>query len=431
MRMTFMLPAFWLAAVGYPAAPFALAAEPQALTLTQALQRTLQHDATLQAFPYQLRMAEAAQLQAAVRPSPELAVTLENVAGSGDSRGLSGAELSLSLSQQIELGQKRERRLELAQGQSQLQRDNYELARLEALANTTEHYLQLLRLQQLRQWAAANISREQALLNTAQLRSNAGTLLDADISRIKLRLVRSKITLADINQAIESRRYRLAAGWNAAPDFARVSGDLAALPQLPPLSILQSQLQHSTTLQRYVTLQRIAQSQLRLTEANSQADIRWSVGLKRNEATNDTSLLLGFSLPLNLTDPNPGQRRAQLAEQQLMAMQQQLSATQLSLLLQQQWLALEQLRGTVQAIDTLLLPEAMQLRQLSLSGYQQGQIDLLSVLSAEEELAQAGRDLIESQSNFHLNLLQLERLTGQPITLNSTEPVITAEKNND
>lgn len=431
MRMTFMLPAFLLAAVGYPAAPYVLAAEPQALTLTQALQRTLQHDATLQAFPYQLRMAEAAQLQAAVRPSPELAVTLENVAGSGDSRGLSGAELSLSLSQQIELGQKRERRLELAQGQSQLQRDNYELARLEALANTTEHYLQLLRLQQLRQWAAANIRREQALLNTAQLRSNAGTLLDADISRIKLRLVRSKITLADINQAIESRRYRLAAGWNAAPDFVRVSGDLAALPQLPPLSILQSQLQHSTTLQRYVTLQRIAQSQLRLTEANSQADIRWSAGLKRNEATNDTSLLLGFSLPLNLTDPNPGQRRAQLAEQQLMAMQQQLSATQLSLLVQQQWLALEQLRGTVQAIDTLLLPEAVQLRQLSLSGYQQGQIDLLSVLSAEEELAQAGRDLIESQSNFHLNLLQLERLTGQPITLNSTEPVITAEKNND
>jgi cobalt-zinc-cadmium efflux system outer membrane protein len=431
MRMTFMLPAFLLAAVGYPAAPYVLTAEPQALTLTQALQRTLQHDATLQAFPYQLRMAEAAQLQAAVRPSPELAVTLENVAGSGDSRGLSGAELSLSLSQQIELGQKRERRLELAQGQSQLQRDNYELARLEALANTTEHYLQLLRLQQLRQWAAANIRREQALLNTAQLRSNAGTLLDADISRIKLRLVRSKITLADINQAIESRRYRLAAGWNAAPDFVRVSGDLAALPQLPPLSILQSQLQHSTTLQRYVTLQRIAQSQLRLTEANSQADIRWSAGLKRNEATNDTSLLLGFSLPLNLTDPNPGQRRAQLAEQQLMAMQQQLSATQLSLLVQQQWLALEQLRGTVQAIDTLLLPEAVQLRQLSLSGYQQGQIDLLSVLSAEEELAQAGRDLIESQSNFHLNLLQLERLTGQPITLNSTEPVITAEKNND
>ena len=107
----------------------------------------MQHDATLQAFPYQLRMAEAAQLQAAVRPTPELAVALENVAGSGDSRGLSGAELSLSLSQQIELGQKRERRLELAQGQSQLQRDNYELARLEALANTTEHYLQLLRLQ--------------------------------------------------------------------------------------------------------------------------------------------------------------------------------------------------------------------------------------------------------------------------------------------
>lgn len=430
MRMTFMLPAL-LVAVGYSAAPFALGAERQTLTLAQALQRTLQHDATLQTFPYQLRMAEAAQLQAAVTPNPELAVTLENVAGTADNPGLSGAELSLSLSQQIELGQKRERRLELALSQSQLQRDNYELARLDALANTTGHYLQLLRLQQLQLWASAKISREQTLLNTAQLRSNAGTLLDADISRIKLRLVRSTITQADINQATESQRYRLAASWHAVPDFTQVNGELAVLPQLPPLSMLQSQLQRSATLQRFVTLQRIAQSQLRLTEANSQADMRWSAGLKRDQASNETSLLLGVSLPLNLKDPNQGQRQAQLAEQQLLATQQQLSATQLTLLLQQQWLNLQQLRDTVQAIETQLLPEAKALRQLSLHGYQQGQIDLLNVLSAEEELAQAERELIESQSNFHLNLLQLERLTGQPLTLDSTKPVITVEKQHD
>ncbi|WP_445765605.1 hypothetical protein [Rheinheimera sp.] len=52
MRMTFVLPAI-LVAIGYSAAA---AAEPAPLTLAQALQRTLQHNASLQAFPYQLRM---------------------------------------------------------------------------------------------------------------------------------------------------------------------------------------------------------------------------------------------------------------------------------------------------------------------------------------------------------------------------------------
>ena len=427
MRMTFVLPAI-LVAIGYSAAA---AAEPAPLTLAQALQRTLQHNASLQAFPYQLRMAEAAQLQAAIGPNPELDVSLENVLGTGDSRGLTAAELTLSLSQQIELGDKRQRRIELAHSQSQLQQDNYELARLDALANTTGQFVQLLRLQHLQQWASDKISREQALLATAQRRSLAGNLHDADISRIKLRLIRSEIELSDLKQAAQSQRYQLAASWNNAPDFVAVSGDLTALPAVPALAALQQQLQQSRTLQRFTSLQRVAQSQLRLTDANSKADIRLSAGLRRDEASNDNALVLGFSMPLSLSDPKAGQRQANRAEQALLASQQQQSQTGLLHLLQQQWHSLEQLRLAVQTMQSRLLPEATQLHSLSLQGYQQGQLDLLSLLSASEELALAERDLIEGQSRFHLTLLELERLTGQPISQNTAIPVVRLEQRHE
>ena len=427
MRMTFMLPAL-LAAIGYSAA---LTAEPQTLTLTQALQRTLQHNAALQAYPYQLRMAEAAQLQATIRPNPELDVSLENVLGTGDSRGLAAAELTLSLSQQIELGDKRQRRIELAHSQSQLQQDNYELARLEALANTTGQFVQLLRLQHLQQWASDKISREQALLATAQRRSLAGNLHDADISRIKLRLIRSEIELSDLKQTAQGQRYQLAASWNNAPDFVAVSGDLTALPAVPALAALQLKLQQSPTLQRFTSLQRVAQSQLRLTDANSKADIRLSAGLRRDEASNDNALVLGFSMPLSLSDPKAGQRQANRTEQALLASQQQQSQTGLLHLLQQQWHTLEQLRLAVQTMQSRLLPEATQLHSLSLQGYQQGQLDLLSLLSASEELALAERDLIEAQSRFHLTLLELERLTGQPISQNTALPVVRLEQRHE
>lgn len=427
MRMTFVLPAI-LVAIGYSAAA---AAEPAPLTLAQALQRTLQHNASLQAFPYQLRMAEAAQLQAAIGPNPELDVSLENVLGTGDSRGLTAAELTLSLSQQIELGDKRQRRIELAHSQSQLQQDNYELARLDALANTTGQFVQLLRLQHLQQWASDKISREQALLATAQRRSLAGNLHDADISRIKLRLIRSEIELSDLKQAAQSQRYQLAASWNNAPDFVAVSGDLTALPAVPALAALQQQLQQSRTLQRFTSLQRVARSQLRLTDANSKADIRLSAGLRRDEASNDNALVLGFSMPLSLSDPKAGQRQANRAEQALLASQQQQSQTALLHLLQQQWHSLEQLRLAVQTMQSRLLPEATQLHSLSLQGYQQGQLDLLSLLSASEELALAERDLIEAQSRFHLTLLELERLTGQPISQNTAIPVVRLEQRHE
>jgi cobalt-zinc-cadmium efflux system outer membrane protein len=427
MRMTLTLTALLSAVL----CSQLLHAETTTLTLAQALQRTLQHDTNLLTFPYQFRMAEAEEVQASITPNPELDVTLENVLGTGENRALASAELTLSLSQQIELGQKRQRRLTLAQHQSQLQRDNYELARLDALAATSLQYLQLLRLQRLHTWANDKIAREQTLLTTAEGRSKTGNLLDADISRIRLRLIRSKIELADITQAIESRRYRLAARWQAAPDFTEVAGDISLLPLLPALSALQTQLQRNPALQRYATLARIAQSQLRLTEANSKADIRFSAGVRRNEASNDNAVVFGFSMPLTLSDPNQGRLQAEVAEQALLLRQQQLARTELSLFIQQQWLSLEQLRGTVQAINNLLLPEAKQLRQASLRSYQQGQLDLLSLLSAEEELAQAERDVIESQSRFHFTLLELEQLTGQPMILTSTAAVAALEYSND
>ena len=79
-------------------------------------------------------------------------------------------------------------------------------------------------------------------------------------------------------------------------------------------------------------------------------------------------------------------------------------------------------------MQSRLLPEATQLHSLSLQGYQQGQLDLLSLLSASEELALAERDVIEAQSRFHLTLLELERLTGQPISQNTAIPVVMLER---
>jgi cobalt-zinc-cadmium efflux system outer membrane protein len=47
-------------------------------------------------------------------PNPELAVELENFAGTGELRGIDALETTLSLSQVIELGDKRSRRVEVA-----------------------------------------------------------------------------------------------------------------------------------------------------------------------------------------------------------------------------------------------------------------------------------------------------------------------------
>src|SRR5690606_37808167 len=58
--------------------------------------------------------AEARLRQARVRPNPTLALDLENVAGSGPYSGFDGGDLSLSLSQDLELWGRRTARVSTA-----------------------------------------------------------------------------------------------------------------------------------------------------------------------------------------------------------------------------------------------------------------------------------------------------------------------------
>ncbi len=144
------------------------------LSLAQALQRTLTHNPGLQLYPYQQRINDAAAISAGVRPNPELQVELADVLGTGDSSGVKSAELTLSLSQLIELGDKRQKRLELTQWQSELTERQYQLDKVDALAATMRSFLQLLHQQALLNWAEQKIAMEQQALNLAERACTSG-----------------------------------------------------------------------------------------------------------------------------------------------------------------------------------------------------------------------------------------------------------------
>lgn len=413
MRMIFTMP-LSAALLCYASSSWAQASQ---IDLQDALQKTLKQSPALQTFPYQLRLTEAERLQAGFRPNPEIGVSLENVAGTGSSQGLDNAELTLSLSQLIEMGDKRAKRLEKNQWQSELVRQQFEISRLDTLASTTRSYIRLVELQQLEAQLHKRIVREQRLLDIAKQRASASSLSDADVTRIELSLTRSQLELVARQNAIINARHQLAAHWVQEPDFTQVKGDLNHLPLLPTLAQLQDSLMRSADLAFFVTQSRLYESELQLAQADQQADIRVNAGVRRIESLNDNALVLGISMPWQLSDPSEARRQAAQAQIELTSLQQQQKQTALRLLTQQIYLELEQLRQYSQVLQSQLIPQTQRLQRQSELGYQQGQVDLFNLLSAEQELRQAETDLITAQTRFHLQLLELERLTGQGFTL--------------
>lgn len=394
---------------------FSVTAQP--LAVQTALQKTLLGSPQLQLYPYQQRIDDAHRIQAGLRPNPELALSVENVLGNGSLSGVNSAELTLTLSQLIELGDKRQRRLDVAGAGAQLSQAQFELDRVDVLARTMHDYLAVLRLQTMQQWTTERQNTEQNALQVALERSRAGLVTDADVLRLKSRVLQSQLDLKALHAEQQAAMRQLAANWASEADFSAVEGDLAVLPLLPALSDLLVALDNAPQFNLYLTTERLSSALQNLAVANGQTDVTVGAGVRRNEQLNENALVLSVSMPLALSNPNAGNIAAAQAQSAKSSRQLQLSRQQLQLsvgrLYQQITLLAAQIHDQQQAI----LPAAHSVLQSTLKGYETGIFDMTDLLSAHEDLLNAKRNIIEAQAQFHHQLVELERLTGMPLVV--------------
>ena len=387
----------------------------QPLSLAQALERTLAFNPTLSQYPYRLRELEAQRLQAGLRPNPNLNLELENVLGSGQNQGIDNADITLSFSQLIELGDKRQMRVNVQDQALQQQNAQYEWDRLRVLAETTKRFYQVLNWQQLREWNRQRIQKITESLNIIRVRAAAGAVSDADVSRMAYRLAEVELEQQGFDSEFHNARYQLSQQWLQSPDFDALQGDIRVLPASPSLLRLEQAVNDAPELLLLQQQYALEQTSLRLAQANGKADVTLDAGLRYSRSGSDGALVFGLSMPLNLNNPNQGNidaARARLdgvsfAQAQL----RQALRSQVKALAHQERRA----RERVSQLDRQLLPQAQKLLVSTRAGYQHGQISVLQLLDAQEVLFNAQRQLIEAHFAVFETLLNMQRLTGQPL----------------
>jgi cobalt-zinc-cadmium efflux system outer membrane protein len=80
-------------------------------------------------------------LQAGLRPNPELEVEIEELAGGGERSGFEGAETTIRIDHPIELGDKRAKRVRVAQFDKELVEWDYRAARLDVIREATQAFV--------------------------------------------------------------------------------------------------------------------------------------------------------------------------------------------------------------------------------------------------------------------------------------------------
>ncbi len=385
----------------------------QVLTLEEAVNRVLQHNPNVNIYSSEVEARSYEAQQAGFIPNPELSVEVENVAGSGAFSGTDSAETTILLNQKIELGGKRQKRLDFGLLDKQLAELEYASIQAELVATTTEQFIAVLAAQE-----RLALSKEQAnlagkVLQTVSERISAGKTAEIERLRFQALLVEAELRAKQAHTELVAARNALAALWDhAEADFVEVQGDLKRLPVLPDQEHLVARLQHSPLLAiKQATVQK-AEKSIVLERAKQIPDLTFSVGGKSFEETNDHALVAAVSVSLPLFDRNQGGiGAAQARHFQALA---KARAMELLLLtrLDQVWQRLQAAYLEAETLSHELLPAVQKSFESIAYGYQAGKFGYLEVLDAERALFEMKDRYLESLVSCHQAHAELERLLG-------------------
>ncbi len=393
------------------------------LTLAGAVELALKRHPELVASRYELTAAQARALQAGLRINPELGVELENFAGTGAMSAAKSLEATLSLSQVIELGDKRNLRLAAAEAEADLASIAQRARQLDVLAEVTRRFIDVVVAQARVQVAqqATQLSRETRDAIRRYVAAARSPL--AEQSRAQLGLTRAMLAEQQAASELRAARYALAATWNdTEPAFARAAAALFSLAVTPSFQAYFERLERTPNFLRFASEARLRDAQIRLAQAQARPNFVVSIGVRRLEDRDEAAWVAGFSVPLALHDRNQGAirearaRRAQSDAERFAA----LTRTRATLF------ALHQEMTTARARLETLQGEALQQAQAALdqtrTGYERGRFSFLELASSQQDLLEVRSAAIDAAADYHRLHAELERLTSEPLT--HTDPEV-------
>lgn len=409
--MSVRVPNLFLALVVIGSVSLSHSAEP--LTLAAAVDRTLRSNPDLAALPARQREQNARIELAGLRPPLAFDAQIENMLGSGGYRDLDGAETSLSLSQVIELGDQRRKRLAAARGTMDALELAQTVAQLDAVAETTRRYIELASEEQQRILAMEWLAASQRKTNDVERRVKAARDPEVELVRARIDLSRAELGARVAADRVQIAQRKLAAMWGAMePDFERIEANLFDLPNIESLQQRTEKIASSADFLLFATEIRQREAEVELAKAEARASITVSAGIRRLEATGDQAFIAGFSMPLS----SARYARPRIAEAQ--ARRDGLELERTAALIKARASLFEvaaRLKHAVEEAQTLrddLIPRMETAVKATEYAWQRGRYGYIELSEAQREQLALRLALITAATNAHLYRIEIERLTG-------------------
>jgi len=410
MRGILIAPSSLLLALAFAPA----AAQQQPLTrvsLDDALGLALRQSPTVRAKEAEVQSSKAAQTTAALRPNPTATYAAEQFGASGID-----PQHTVIISQTLELGGKRQRRIDAAQAATRVTGHQLEDVRRQTILQVKTAFNNAVVALAALALAEENLKTLDETERLQRVRVSKGDLAPLELTRIEVQRFAFERDAADARAALETAKIalRTAAGSEGfAKDF-EVDGNLEFRDiLLDHEALVRQALASRPDLRAAETDQERAKADHALARANAWWDIAPQIEYQRIGP--DNTVGVGISMPLRIFDRNQGEIARTRSEIERVAAVRR--ATELQVLndVNTDFTAYRTQRMRVLMLRDTYLPKAQEARDIVEYAYRRGGQSLLDFLDAQRSYRETALAHLQALGAYWGAIYQLEADIGRPL----------------
>jgi outer membrane protein, heavy metal efflux system len=397
-----------LALLGTPAR--ASAQQPVAsLTLAEAVGLASTANPTVRAKEFEVQAVGANEITAALRPNPATFFLAEQF-GSGSAHQ---TQYTLNVGQTIELGGKRQRRVDSAKAATKV--TGFELVDLkrQVIFQVKKSFTDILVAREALALAEQNLVTLDNLEKLQRIRAEKGDLSGLELLRIQVQRFAFERDAADALQALKTGKIALRAllGVDKVNEQYDVTGSL----DVPEASYTQSKLYRLALdarpdVRAAEAARDKVKADINLAKANAWFDI--TPQLEYQRIGPDNTIGFGFAMPIKLFDRNQGEiARTRADALRVDAVRDAVTVQALSEV-DTALAAVQTERGKVQALRDTYLPKATQARDTVEFAYRRGGVSLLDYLDAQRTYRETALEYVRALGNYRAAVYLLEATVG-------------------
>ncbi len=383
------------------------------LTLEQALRLASETNPNVRAKEFELKAVGAGEITAGLRPNPTANFLAEQFGGASSA---SQTQYTINIGQPIELGGKRQRRIDSATAQTKV--TTHELADLRRQIDfqVKKTFTDILVAKDALALSEQNLSALDELEKIQRLRAEKGDLSGLELLRIQVQRFAFERDAADARQALRAAKIGLRSLIGA--DKVTDDFDAAGSLELRQSSYTQSELYRRALdtrpdIRAAEAARNKAKADINLAKANAWWDVTPQVEYQRIGP--DNTIGFGFGLPLRIFDRNQGEiARTRADALRVDAVRDAVVIRALSEV-DTALAAVDTERGKVEVLRDTYLPKAKQARETVEFAYRRGGVSLLDYLDAQRTYRETALQYLQALGNYQTAIYLLEAAVGAPL----------------